>query len=245
MEWWNVGIFVDQNSNTPLLHHSTSHFIGLASTCSFESSSTMTERLRLGVLISGGGTTLVNLIDKIAAGELDAEIAVVIASRADCGGIEKAQRAGIETVVVSRGSFADAAGFSGEIFNVLRERTVDLVTLAGFLSLIEVPDDFHGRVMNIHPALIPAFCGKGYFGHKVHEAALERGVKISGCTVHFADNKYDHGPIILQRSVPVLDDDTPDTLAARVFEAECEAYPEAIALFTAGRLQIDGRRVRG
>lgn len=204
----------------------------------------MSTPTRLGVLISGGGTTLVNFIEKIAAGELEAEVAVVIASRSDCGGVERANAAGLKTEVVSRGSFADVAGFSGEIFRILRDNDVDLVTLAGFLTLIEVPDDFAGRVMNIHPALIPAFCGKGYFGHKVHEAALERGVKVSGCTVHFADNKYDHGPIILQKPVPVLDGDTPDTLAARVFEAECDAYPEAVRLFAEGRLSIDGRRVR-
>ena len=100
------------------------------------------------------------------------------------------------------------------------------------------------RVMNIHPALIPAFCGKGFYGHRVHEAALESGVKVSGCTVHFADNQYDHGPIILQPTVPVLDDDTPDSLANRVFELECDAYPEAIRLFAQKRLQIEGRRVR-
>lgn len=200
--------------------------------------------IRLGVLISGGGMTLVNFKFRIANGEIPAEIAVVIASRADCGGVERARKMGLKTEVVSRGSFADVGSFSERIFQILREHEVDLVTLAGFLCLIEIPDDFRGRVMNIHPALIPAFCGKGYFGHKVHEAALERGVKISGCTVHFADNEYDHGPIILQRPVPVLDDDTPDTLSARVFEAECEAYPEAIRLFAAGRLQIDGRRVR-
>ena len=111
-------------------------------------------------------------------------------------------------------------------------------------SSSQVPDDFLGRVMNIHPALIPAFCGKGYYGHHVHEAVLAYGVKVSGCTVHFADNEYDHGPIILQRAVPVLDDDTPDTLAARVFEQECEAYPEAIRLFAEGRLRIEGRRVK-
>ena len=108
---------------------------------------------------------------------------------------------------------------------------------------VPVPDDFADRVMNIHPALIPAFCGKGFYGHRVHQAALETGVKVCGCTVHFADNVYDHGPIILQRAVPVLDDDTPDTLAARVFEQECEAYPEAIRLFAEGRLRVEGRRV--
>jgi phosphoribosylglycinamide formyltransferase-1 len=119
-----------------------------------------------------------------------------------------------------------------------------LVCLAGFLQLISIPEDFQGRVMNIHPALIPAFCGKGFYGHHVHEAVLAYGVKITGCTVHFCDNQYDHGPIILQRAVPVLDDDTPDSLAARVFQQECEAYPEAIRLFAEGRLRIEGRRVR-
>jgi folate-dependent phosphoribosylglycinamide formyltransferase PurN len=119
-----------------------------------------------------------------------------------------------------------------------------LVCLAGFLQLLPVPEDFAGRVMNIHPALIPAFCGQGFYGHHVHEAALAYGVKVSGCTVHFADNVFDHGPIILQRAVPVLDGDTAETLAARVFDQECEAYPEAIRLFAEGRLHIDGRSVR-
>src|SRR5207245_9770922 len=118
------------------------------------------------------------------------------------------------------------------------------VCMAGFMQLSTIPDDFMGRVMNIHPALIPAFCGKGMYGEHVHEAVLGYGAKITGCTVHFADNQYDHGPIILQRAVPVMNDDTPQTLAARVFAQECEAYPEAIRLFAEGRLRIDGRRVR-
>jgi folate-dependent phosphoribosylglycinamide formyltransferase PurN len=111
------------------------------------------------------------------------------------------------------------------------------------LQLLQVPDDFQGRVMNIHPALIPAFCGKGFYGHRVHEAVLADGAKVSGCTVHFVDNEYDHGPIILQRTVPVLDDDTPDSLAARVFVQECEAYPQAIKWFAEGRLRLEGRKV--
>jgi phosphoribosylglycinamide formyltransferase 1 len=119
-----------------------------------------------------------------------------------------------------------------------------LVCLAGFLQLLPIADDFLGRVMNVHPALLPAFGGKGYHGLRVHEAALEAGVKVSGCTVHFADNEYDHGPIILQRVVPVEEDDTPESLQARVFAQECEAYPEAITLFAQGRLRIEGRRVR-
>jgi formyltetrahydrofolate-dependent phosphoribosylglycinamide formyltransferase len=146
--------------------------------------------------------------------------------------------------VVERTECASRAEFSERVFNLCRQAQADLVCLAGFLQLLHIPDDFQGRVMNIHPSLIPAFCGKGYYGHHVHEAALAYGVKVSGCTVHFADNVYDHGPIILQRVVPVLDDDTPDTLAARVFEQESEAYPEAIHLFAEGRLRIEGRRVR-
>ncbi|MCH8830159.1 MAG: phosphoribosylglycinamide formyltransferase, partial [Planctomycetes bacterium] len=172
------------------------------------------------------------------------EIALVIASRDDCRGLEKAKENGIPTAVVARGEYPSVNDFSGAIFDRLRQSNADLVTLAGFLSLIEIPQDFHHRVMNIHPALIPSFCGRGFFGHKVHEAVLDRGAKITGCTVHFADNEYDHGPIILQSSVPVLDDDTPDKLAARVFAAECEAYPEAIRRFAAGRLEINGCRVR-
>lgn len=195
--------------------------------------------LRLAVLISGGGTTLVNFLEKIVAGELNAEIPLVIASRSDCGGIAKARQAGLRCEVVSRGSFQNVDDFSTAIFTRCRDVQADLVTLAGFLALIHVPDDFRLRVMNIHPALIPSFCGAGYYGHKVHEAVLARGVKVSGCTVHFADNHYDHGPIILQRCVPVEDSDTPDSLAARVFTAECEAYPEALRLFAAGRLKVD------
>jgi formyltetrahydrofolate-dependent phosphoribosylglycinamide formyltransferase len=195
------------------------------------------------VLISGGGTTLVNFVRAIRAGELNAEIPLVIASRADCGGIERARAAGLTCEVVARAECAGVEEFSNRIFGRLRDARVDLVTLAGFLSLVRIPDDFRHRVMNIHPALIPAFCGKGYHGAAVHEAALARGVKVSGCTVHFADNEYDHGPIILQRCVPVRDDDTPDTLAARVFEEECRAYPEAIRLFAEGRLTVVERRV--
>jgi formyltetrahydrofolate-dependent phosphoribosylglycinamide formyltransferase len=200
--------------------------------------------LRLGVLISGGGSTLQNFLDRIAAGDLPAQVALVIASQAHCGGVDRARRADLACEIVERRSFADVAEFSNAIFDLSRAARVDLVTLAGFLSLIEVPDDFQFRVMNIHPALIPAFCGQGFYGHRVHEAVLERGAKVSGCTVHFADNHYDHGPIILQRCVSVHEGDTAEALARRVFAAECEAYPEAIRLFAAGRLEIDGRRVR-
>jgi formyltetrahydrofolate-dependent phosphoribosylglycinamide formyltransferase len=147
-------------------------------------------------------------------------------------------------LVIERRSFADTDAYSREIFDQCRRHGVDLVVMGGFLKQLTIPDDFARRVVNIHPALIPAFCGKGYYGHRVHEAVLEYGAKLSGCTVHFADNQYDHGPVILQKAVPVLDDDTPETLAARVFQAECEAYPEAIQLLAENRVRMEGRRVR-
>lgn len=201
-------------------------------------------RLRIAVLISGGGTTLENFNSAIAAGRLHAEIPLVIASRRGCGGIAKSERAGIPCQVIVRKDYGNVQDFSAEIFAQCRAARVDLVALAGFLSLIHVPEDFLGRVMNIHPSLIPAFCGQGFHGHHVHEAALARGVKVSGCTVHFVDNEYDHGPIILQHCVPATAEDTPDTLAARVFTAECEAYPLALELFREERLQIAGSQVR-
>lgn len=200
--------------------------------------------ISLGVLVSGSGTTLANFIAKIDRKELDARIACVVSSRRSAGGLEKARAAGIPTAVVSRKEHADTASFSDAVSEALRGHGPDLVIMAGFLSLWTIPDDFSGRVLNIHPALVPLFSGKGYYGKRVHEAVLESGMKIGGCTVHFADNVYDHGPIVLQRAVPVRFEDTPETLAARVFEAECEAYPEAVRLYAEGRLQIEGGRVR-
>jgi formyltetrahydrofolate-dependent phosphoribosylglycinamide formyltransferase len=198
--------------------------------------------LRLGVLISGGGTTLANFLEQIRAGSLQAEISLVIADR-PCGGVDRARSGAVRCEVVPRRALGSTAAFSGEVFRLLRDAGVDLVVLAGFLARIEIPDDFRERVMNIHPALIPSFCGKGMYGRHVHEAVLARGCKVSGCTVHLCDNIYDHGPIILQRCVPVEEGDTSDTLAERVFRAECAAYPEAIRLFAAGRLRVEGSRI--
>jgi formyltetrahydrofolate-dependent phosphoribosylglycinamide formyltransferase len=200
--------------------------------------------LRLAVLLSGSGTTLQNLLDRSADGRLPARVVLVVSNRWDAYGLQRAEKAGIPTALIPRKDCASAEEFGRRIFDACRESQVDLVCLAGFLQFLPIPEDFVGRVMNIHPALIPAFCGKGYYGQRVHEAALAYGVKVSGCTVHFADNVYDHGPIILQRPVPVLDDDTAETLGQRVFQQECEAYPEAIRLFAEGRLRIGGRRVR-
>ena len=200
--------------------------------------------IRLAVFLSANGTTLQNLLDRIADGRLKAQIVLVASNHADAFGLVRAENIGIPTTVVDRKTFPSREEFSRTLFDLCRKHRAELVCLAGFLQLIQIPDDFQGRVMNIHPALIPAFCGKGYYGHHVHEAALAYGVKITGCTVHFCDNQYDHGPIILQRAVEVSGDDTAESLAARVFEQECEAYPEAIRLFAEGRLQIEGRRVR-
>ena len=205
--------------------------------------------LRLGVLISGGGRTLLNVLDEINAGRLDAEVAVVIASK-NCSGIERCRNVGLDVKLVEYASFRDASGrvdveaYTAALLDVLDAAKVDLIAMMGFLSRWNIPSRYDGRVMNIHPALLPNFGGQGMFGHHVHEAVLAQGGKVSGCTVHFADNEYDTGPIVVQRTVPVFDTDTPDELAARVFEQECLAYPEAIRLFAAGRLEILGPRVR-
>jgi len=202
--------------------------------------------LRLGVLISGGGTTLQNLAEGIRDGTLNATIAAVISSNPHAYGLQRAAKLGLPACTITRKECGgDVPAFSARLVAELQEKRVDLVVMAGFLSLWHIPPEFHGRVMNIHPALLPSpFGGPGMYGHRVHEAVLASGAKVSGCTVHFADNLYDHGPIILHRTCPVLDTDTADTLAHRVFEEECVAYPQAIRLFAAGKLDISGQRVR-
>ncbi|MBN1909314.1 MAG: phosphoribosylglycinamide formyltransferase [Pirellulales bacterium] len=200
--------------------------------------------LPVAVLISGGGTTLRNLLERITAGRLNVEVRLVISSSPTAGGLRFAEEASIPAEVIRRANFADQDAFSQALFDRCRAAGVELIVMGGFLKRVTIPKDFANRVINIHPALIPSFCGEGFYGHRVHEAVLDYGAKLSGCTVHFADNEYDHGPVILQRAVPVLDGDTPDTLAARVFEAECEAYPEALALLAAGRVRVEGRCVR-
>jgi formyltetrahydrofolate-dependent phosphoribosylglycinamide formyltransferase len=200
--------------------------------------------LRIAVLLSGGGRTLQNFIDLRAKGDLPVEIPIVIGSRPGLYGLTRAENAGIRTAVVERKASPSLAEFSARVFALCDEVRADLVVLAGWLSLLNLPDRYLGRAMNIHPALLPSFGGKGMYGHFVHEAVLEHGCKVSGCTVHFLDNAYDTGPIVLQRTCPVLDDDDADTLARRVFDQETMAYPEAIRLFAEGRLKIQGRRVR-
>ncbi len=198
--------------------------------------------IRLGVLLSGGGRTLENILKEIREGRLAglAEVAVVVASRPGIRGIQVGESAGVPVHVVRPKAFDSVEAYSEAMARLLDEARVDLVCLAGFLSFWLVPDRYAGRVMNIHPALLPSFGGQGMYGHHVHEAVLARGCKVSGCTVHFVTNEYDAGPIILQRAVPAYAEDTPETLAARVFRQECEAYPEAIRLFAEGRLRVEG-----
>jgi len=200
--------------------------------------------LRVAVLISGGGTTLRNLIEKIDAGVLDVEIALVVSSSSKAKGLRFAEQAGIPFAVVRTRDYPSQGAFSEAIFGRCREAGAEYVVMGGFLKRLTIPQDFANRVTHIHPALLASFGGAGMYGHFVHEAVLEHGAKVSGCTVHLADNEYDRGPILVQKCVPVLDDDTPETLAARVFEAECEAYPEALRLIAAGRVRVEGRRVR-
>lgn len=188
----------------------------------------MSRPLRIAVFLSGGGRTLQNLIDHRDQHQLPIEIALVISSSPQAKGLEIAARAGIETAVVRQSEYRSALDYSEAMFAPCRRVGAQLVVMAGFLKLVQVPADFEQRVINIHPSLIPAFCGEGMYGMHVHRAAIARGVQFSGCTVHYVDNQYDHGPIILQRVCPVPAGCTPEQLAAAVFALECEALPAAI-----------------
>ncbi len=194
--------------------------------------------VRLGVLISGGGTTLINILEYIRQGKLNAEVAVVISSLSKAGGVAKAENAGLDVKIVRKKDYTDIDQFSDKLEAELVAANVDLVVQGGWLCLWKIPARYENRVMNIHPALLPSFGGRGMWGHHVHEAVLKAGCKISGCTVHFCTNEYDEGPIVVQRACEARSDDTPDTLAARVFKQECIAYPQAIELFAEGRLSV-------
>jgi len=207
------------------------------------------EALRLGVLLSGEGTGLENLLARIEAGEVPARVAVVIASQARAGGLRRASLRGVPAVAVPRRRGAAGAApraldeFNDRIHAELEKHRVEFVALLGFLSPFQ-PRGYLGRAINVHPALIPAFCGPGMFGRRVHDAVLARGVELTGATVHFVDEEYDHGPIIMQRAVAVEAGDNSETLAARVQAVERELVPEVIRLYAAGRLEIQGAQVR-
>lgn len=204
----------------------------------------MTKKLRLAVFISGTGRTLKNFINRIHAEQLSAEIVVVVSSVANVVGLQYAEEESIPIEIVERCHYGSLNEFSEANFCICRAAQADYVVLAGYLRRLAIPQDFEGKVLNMHPSLIPAFCGKGYYGNIVHSKALEYGVKITGCTVHFVDQEYDTGPIILQKAVDVYEEDTPDTLNARVFAAECQAYPEAIELLAQNRVSVKGRIVK-
>ena len=204
----------------------------------------MTAPLRIAFLLSGSGTTLENLFRHIDMGIVKGSVVVVLSDRANVHGLDRARARGIPTAVVERKAWADVASFSGAVEAAIRPHAPDLVVMGGFLSLWRVPSDWKGRVLNVHPSLIPAFCGKGFYGDRLHRAVLESGVKVTGCTIHFVDDEYDHGPIVAQAAVVVEDADTPETLAHRVQDAERRIFPACIRLFQEGRLAIEGRHVR-
>jgi formyltetrahydrofolate-dependent phosphoribosylglycinamide formyltransferase len=200
-------------------------------------------------LLSGTGSTMVNLHEHIERGEVPAEIAVVVSSRKQVRGLERAEGFGLATRVLPRKPFRrddgfDEQAYSAALVELLEPFDPQLIVMAGFMTRLASPVLDRWPVINVHPALLPMFGGEGWYGHRVHEAVLAAGVKVTGATVHFADADYDRGPIIVQEAVPVREDDTPDTLAARVQEAERRIYPRAVALFASGRLRVEGHRVR-
>ncbi|MBU6294607.1 MAG: phosphoribosylglycinamide formyltransferase [Planctomycetes bacterium] len=197
---------------------------------------------RLAVFLSGGGTTLQNLLDRQAAGALAGVVACVASDRDGVAGLDRAAKAGVPATVARRKDHPGRESFSAALAGFAESHGADLICLAGFLQLLAVPPRWENRVINIHPSLLPSFGGKGCHGAHVHQAVLDAGCKVSGCTVHLATNEYDRGPILVQKAVPVHPDDTASTLAARVFSAECEAYPEAIALLASGRVSVEANR---
>lgn len=203
--------------------------------------------VKIGVLVSGGGTNLQQLIDAQAAGNLGGgAISVVISSKPGVYALQRAEKAGIEAVTLSRKDYPDVEAYSQALIQALQARNVELVVLSGFLTITSdaFVQAFPNRIMNVHPALLPAFGGKGFYGLHVHEAVLRRGCRLTGATVHFANEVCDGGPIILQKAVEVQENDTPETLQRRVMEeAEWKLLPEAVALFCQGRLRVEDGRV--
>ena len=199
--------------------------------------------LPVTVLISGGGTTLKNLLEHIDQNELPIDVRQVISSKKGARGLDYANERGIKTVIASKRQFDTPEAHSKAVFDHCRAAKSELVVMAGYLEHLLIDQEFSGRVVNIHPSLIPAFSGQGYYGLRVHRAAIEYGVKLSGCTVHFVDNEFDHGPIIAQAACEVLPTDTPETLQARVFEQECQLYPGVLAAIAEKRVVLSGRKV--
>lgn len=201
------------------------------------------KKLPIAVLISGGGSTLKNLLDLASDDLLPIDCRLVVSSRVSATGIDYARAANIPVEVLSRKQFASGEAHRDALFSHCRQCGVELVVMGGYLDHLLIPGDFENRVINVHPSLIPAFCGLGFYGIRVHNAAVSYGVKLSGCTVHFVDNEFDHGPIIAQRTCPVEAHDTGETLQARVGELERELYPEVINAIAQKRVTIRDRIV--
>jgi len=204
----------------------------------------MAEELKIACLVSGSGTNLQAIIDNIESGNLKARIVAVISNVPGTGALERAQKHNIPWFVVNNRDYAKREPFDRELAAIIDRQGAELICLCGFLRIFSpfFIDHYPNRIINIHPALLPDFGGKGFYGHKVHEAVLASGIKTSGCTVHFVDKEVDHGPIILQRSVPIMPNDTPDTLAARVLKEEHIAYSQAISMIAKGNFKISGNR---
>ena len=202
-------------------------------------------KTRIAVLCSGGGTNLQALIDAMHAGLIDGEIVLVLANASKAYALERARQNGIEAVFVSKKNAGSVEAYNDQLLSHLQRVNAGLVVLAGYLPIVgeQIVRAYEHRIINIHPALIPSFCGVGMYGHHVHEAVIRAGVKLSGATTHFVDEQVDHGGIIMQRSVPVLEGDDADTLAARVLTVEHQILPESVALYCAGKLRVDGNRV--
>ncbi|NMB26480.1 MAG: phosphoribosylglycinamide formyltransferase [Tissierellia bacterium] len=201
--------------------------------------------VNIGILISGGGTNLQSIIDNIKNGNIKGEIKIVISNRKDAYGLIRAERSGIKALYIDRKEFNTEKEYNEKIMEEFEKRNIELVVLAGYLKVLSrgFVEKYKGRIINIHPSLIPSFCGKGCYGEKVHQMVLDYGVKVTGATVHFVDEGTDTGPIILQRAVEVKDKDTVNTLKERVLAVEHELLPEAVKLFCENRLTIEGRKV--
>ena len=202
--------------------------------------------MRLAFFASGGGSNVQAILDAIDTRQLDATPVVLISDRSSCGALTRASDRDIPTAVLPPKEFADETAFGAALLNTLRQHGADALALAGYLKKIpaSVVHAFAGRILNVHPSLLPAFGGPGFYGRRVHQAVLEAGCRVSGATVHLVDAAYDTGPILLQACVPVKDADTPESLAARVLSVEHHLFPRALALLAADRIQIDGRRAR-
>ena len=201
-----------------------------------------TRPFQIAVLISGGGTTLKNLIDLRSTEGLVPQIRLVISSKPTAGGLAFAEQGHIESLVVDHRDYSSAEAISEPIFAACRRADIDLVVMGGFLRKVEVPADFANRVINIHPSLIPAFCGRGMYGMRVHEAVIDQGAAVTGCTVHFVDNQYDHGPVIAQASL-VVGNSSPQALQKKVFALECELYPQVLNAIARGEVSVVGDEV--